>query len=186
MPDTPFTIAFDDMLRRDLHRRLRAVRWSDAVTANWSQGTDKGFLQALMRHWLDAYDLDAAERRMNALPQFRASVDGYGIHYIRLPGVGPAPKPLLLMNGWPSSFVEYRRLAPMLADPAAFGGSAEGRVRGGDAGAARVRLLRPPDAAGAGLGRGRVPPADDPASRPRALPGFRDRHRRRGWRRAWR
>ena len=29
------------------------------------------------------------------------------------------------MNGWPSSFVEYRRLAPMLADPAAFGGSAE-------------------------------------------------------------
>ncbi len=125
MPDTPFTIAFDDALRRDLHRRLRAVRWSDAVTADWSQGTETVFLRALMRHWLDAYDLDAAERRMNALPQFRASVHGYGIHYIRLPGVGPDPKPLLLMNGWPSSFVEYRRLAPMLADPAAFGGSAE-------------------------------------------------------------
>ena len=29
------------------------------------------------------------------------------------------------MNGWPSSFVEYRRLAPMLADPVAFGGSAD-------------------------------------------------------------
>jgi len=31
---------------------------------------------------------------------------------------------LLLMNGWPSSFVEYGRLAPRLADPEAFGGSA--------------------------------------------------------------
>jgi microsomal epoxide hydrolase len=29
------------------------------------------------------------------------------------------------MNGWPSSFVEYGKLAPRLADPAAFGGSAE-------------------------------------------------------------
>ena len=29
------------------------------------------------------------------------------------------------MNGWPSSFAEYGRLAPRLADPAAFGGSAE-------------------------------------------------------------
>ena len=124
MPDAPFAIAFNPALRSDLHRRLGTIRWSDAVTADWRYGTDKGFLQALMRRWLTAYDLDEAERRMNALPQFRASIDGFGIHYLRLKGVGPHPRPLLLMNGWPSSFVEYRRLAPMLADPAAFGGSA--------------------------------------------------------------
>ena len=35
MPDTPFTIAFDGALRRDLRRRLRGIRWSDAVTADW-------------------------------------------------------------------------------------------------------------------------------------------------------
>ncbi len=125
MPDTRFAVAFAPVLRQDLRRRLDRIRWSDAVTADWGYGTDKGFLQALMRHWLAAYDLDEAERRMNALPQFHASVGGFGIHYVRLQGVGPSPKPLLLMNGWPSSFVEYRRLAPMLADPAAFGGSAE-------------------------------------------------------------
>ncbi len=125
MSDAPFAVAFDPALRSDLRRRLADTRWSDAVAADWSDGTDKGFLQALTRRWRTAYDFDAAERRMNALPQYRASVDGFGIHYVRLQGVGPRPKPLLLMNGWPSSFVEYRRLAPMLADPAAFGGSAD-------------------------------------------------------------
>ncbi len=125
MPDVPFSIAFDPALRSDLHRRLGAIRWNDAVAADWSYGTEKGFLQELTRRWVAGYDLDEAERRMNALPQFRATVDGFGIHYLRLRGVGPNPRPLLLMNGWPSSFVEYRRLAPMLADPAAFGGSAD-------------------------------------------------------------
>ena len=125
MPDTPFAVAFDPVLRSDLRRRLGCIRWSDAVTADWCYGTDKAVLQALMRHWVAAYDLDSAERRMNALPQFRASVGGFGIHYLRLKGTGVRPRPLLLMNGWPSSFVEYGRLAPMLADPAAHGGSPE-------------------------------------------------------------
>src|SRR3989442_1057440 len=37
-------------------------------------------------------------------------------------GVGPRPMPLLLSHGWPGSIVEFRRLVPMLTDPARFGG----------------------------------------------------------------
>ncbi len=125
MPDTPFVIGFAESLRADLRQRLDRTRWSDAVTDDWRYGTARPFLQSLARHWSTDYDLDAAERRLNALPQFRAVVDGFGVHYAHLRGNGPHPRPLLLMNGWPSSFVEYRRLAPMLADPAAFGGSAD-------------------------------------------------------------
>ncbi len=120
-----FRISFDDALRSDLARRLDATRWSDAVTADWRYGTDQRFLQALVRHWRTGYDFDAAEQRLNALPQFRARIDGFGVHYLQLRGRGPRPRPLLLMNGWPSSFVEYRRLAPRLADPAAFGAAAD-------------------------------------------------------------
>ena len=125
MVGIPFSIALDAPLRDDLLRRLDGIRWSDSVSTDWRDGTDDAFLRNLVRHWRTAYDLDAAQARMNALPQFRACVDGFGIHYVRLPGVGPNPRPLLLMNGWPSSFVEYRKLAPMLADPASFGGSAD-------------------------------------------------------------
>lgn len=125
MPDKPFRVALGSELRADLRRRLQATRWSDAVTSDWRYGMDKAFLQALMRHWHSGYDFDAAETRLNGLPQFHASIGGFGVHYIHLKGNGPRPRPLLLMNGWPSSFVEYSKLAPMLADPAAHGGSAD-------------------------------------------------------------
>jgi pimeloyl-ACP methyl ester carboxylesterase len=125
MPGKAFRITFDSALRKDLRRRLVETRWSDAVTTYWQYGTDKSFLRALVQHWQTAYDFDAAEERLNALPQFRSTVAGFGVSYIHLKGSGPRPKPLLLMNGWPSSFVEYGKLAPKLADPAAFGGSAD-------------------------------------------------------------
>lgn len=125
MPDTPFAVRLDDALVADLRDRLARTRWSDAVTDDWSYGTAAPFLRALVHHWATRYDFAAAQDRLNAWPQFRADVDGFGIHYVHLRAPGPRRRPLLLMNGWPSSFVEYRRLAPMLADPAAHGGAAE-------------------------------------------------------------
>ncbi len=121
----PFNVVFENDLRADLRRRLEATRWSDAVTADWSYGMDKQFLQALVHYWSAHYDFDAAERRLNAMPQSRAIIGGLGVHFAYLKGRGPRPRPLLLMNGWPSSFIEYSKLAPMLADPASFGGSAD-------------------------------------------------------------
>ena len=125
MPDKAFSVSFDTALREDLRRRLAEVRWSDAVTQDWRYGMNEEFLRTLVQHWRTAYDFDTAEERLNALPQFRTTIRGFGVHYVHLKGRGPRPKPLLLMNGWPSSFVEYGKLAPRLADPAAFGGSAD-------------------------------------------------------------
>jgi len=125
MTGAGFSIRFDQALRDDLRRRLRATRWSRAAVGGWERGTSAAFLRDLLAQWSGPYDFDAAERRLNAWPQQRVAFDGFGLHYLRLPGRGPNPRPLLLLNGWPSSFVEFGRLAPRLADPAAFGGSAE-------------------------------------------------------------
>lgn len=125
MSGAPFLITFDHALRADLRRRLAEVRWSDAVTDDWRYGMSRPALNALVQHWRTAYDFDAAEARLNAVPHFRVEIGGFGLHYLLLKGRGPAPTPLLLMNGWPSSFVEYGQLAPRLADPAQFGGSVE-------------------------------------------------------------
>jgi len=118
MPSQEFHIRFDDALRDDLKRRLAATRWSDAVTADWQYGMSEPFLRTLVDYWRTEYDVDAAEGRLNALPQFRATIHGFGVHYVHLKGRGPNPKPLLLMNGWPSSFAEFGRLAPRLTDGA--------------------------------------------------------------------
>lgn len=125
MPGKVFSVRFETALREDLRRRLGAVRWSDAVTADWRYGMNERFLRTLVQYWGTTYDFDAAAERLNALPQFRTTIEGFGVHYVHLKGRGPRPRPLLLMNGWPSSFAEYGKLAPRLADPAAFGGSAD-------------------------------------------------------------
>lgn len=124
MSATPFAVHFDHALREDLLHRLAATHWSDAVTSDWRYGMNESFLRALVQHWRTRYDFAAAQARLNQLPQFRVQVGDVGVHYVHLRGCHPGSTPLLLMNGWPSSFVEYGRLLPQLVDPAAFGASA--------------------------------------------------------------
>ena len=111
----PFQIPWDPEGLADLNRRLTATRWNDAVVSDWSYGMERGFLQKLIGYWRDQYVW--AERRavLNRLPHFRATIDGYGLHYLHYRGRGPDAVPLLLMNGWPSSFVEYQHLAVLLS-----------------------------------------------------------------------
>ncbi|HEX6534822.1 MAG TPA: epoxide hydrolase [Gemmatimonadaceae bacterium] len=110
---------------RDLRDRLRLTRWPGQVAATpWESGTDLGFLRRLVDYWQHGFDWAEQERAINALPQYRARVSGHDIHFIHVRGNGPAPFPLVLTNGWPSSFLEYRRILSLLADPAAHGGDA--------------------------------------------------------------
>jgi len=111
---TPFQIPYDPEQLEDLGQRLRRIRWADAVTDDWAMGTERGFLERLVAFWRDEYDWAARREALNELPHFRATVDGRGLHFLHFHGEKSGPVPLLLMNGWPSSFVEYLRLWPFL------------------------------------------------------------------------
>jgi pimeloyl-ACP methyl ester carboxylesterase len=119
----PFVVAVPQPILDDLQARLARTRWPDAVEgAGWDYGTSLAYLRAVVEHWGTRFDWRRQERAMNALPHFRADVDGFGVHFIHVRGRGPAPLPLLITHGWPSSFVEMLDLIPQLADPAAHGG----------------------------------------------------------------
>jgi pimeloyl-ACP methyl ester carboxylesterase len=107
---------FDPAFAGDLQDRLRRARWTDQVADDWRHGTQAGPLRQLASYWQDEYDWDGAAARINALPHHRATIDGVDLHFLHFKGTGAAPQALLLTNGWPSSFVEYTRLAPLLAD----------------------------------------------------------------------
>jgi pimeloyl-ACP methyl ester carboxylesterase len=49
-------------------------------------------------------------------------LDGIPIHFIHVPGRGPAPIPLVLTHGWPWTFWDFRDLIVPLSDPGAVGG----------------------------------------------------------------
>ena len=123
MTPQPFAIRVDDAVLADLHARLERVRWPDEVPgADWRYGTDLGYMKELVAYWRDRYDWRVHEARLNRLRQFTVPLAGIDLHFIHEPGVGPAPRPLLLCHGWPGSIVEFERLIPLLTDPWRHGG----------------------------------------------------------------
>ena len=119
----PFTVNIPQPTLDDLQARLARTRWPDEVDgAGWDYGANLAYMRTLVKYWQTDFDWRRQERAMNALPHFRAQVDGLGVHFIHARGRGPAPMPLLVTHGWPSSFVEMLEIIPLLADPGAHGG----------------------------------------------------------------
>jgi pimeloyl-ACP methyl ester carboxylesterase len=119
----PFTLSVPDAAIADLKDRLARTRWPDeAPDAPWSYGTSLAYLRDLAAYWRDRFDWRAQEAALNAFPQFIVPLHDIDLHFLHVPGRGPAPMPLLLMHGWPGSVFEFLDLIPRLTDPAAFGG----------------------------------------------------------------
>jgi pimeloyl-ACP methyl ester carboxylesterase len=110
----------------DLRERIRRTRWPDRVAGSgWDSGADLEYVRSLLATWAEEFDWREQERTLNLLPHYRAELDGVRIHFVHARGNGPAPLPIILTHGFPSSFLEHLELLPLLADPAAHGGRAE-------------------------------------------------------------
>jgi pimeloyl-ACP methyl ester carboxylesterase len=107
----------------DLRERLASTRFAPALSGDeWTHGTPPAYLAELVEYWRTEFDWLAAERRLNALPQFTADLDVQTLHFVHARGVGPAPFPLVFTHGWPGSFWEVHKILGPLTDPAAHGG----------------------------------------------------------------
>ena len=119
----PFTIHVAQRTLDDLHERLARTRWPDEVQgADWDYGTNLAYLKTLVAYWHNQFDWRAQEAKLNQFAQFRADIDGFGIHFIHERGQGPKPLPIILTHGWPGSFFEMVKIIPLLTDPAGHGG----------------------------------------------------------------
>jgi pimeloyl-ACP methyl ester carboxylesterase len=78
-------------------------------------------LRRLVGYWADGYDWRAEEAAINALPSHVAEIDGTPVHYLRFDGERRDALPIVVTNGWPSSFLELAELARRLAYPSQFG-----------------------------------------------------------------
>ena len=103
----PYRIDVPDSILADLDRRLAATRWPNQPDdARWQYGANRDYMQDLVAYWRDGFDWRKVERDLNEFTQYRAAIDDHLIHFIVEPGQGPAPLPLVVTHGWPSSFVE--------------------------------------------------------------------------------
>jgi pimeloyl-ACP methyl ester carboxylesterase len=116
--DTPFTIDVAPEVLDDLAWRLRHARWPAQLLL--AGGEDAGrlrALQGLLERWRDGFDWREQERQLNTLPQQRMTVDGMGLHVVWARSERPDARALVLLNGWPSSFIEYRDVVAPLTAP---------------------------------------------------------------------
>ncbi len=107
----------------DLRTRLARTRWPERETVDdWTQGAPLEAVRELCRYWAESYDWPARQARINRWPQYRATIDGLGIHFIHAPSPHPGALPLVLTHGWPGSVVEFLDVIGPLTDPVAHGG----------------------------------------------------------------
>jgi pimeloyl-ACP methyl ester carboxylesterase len=119
----PFRVEVNSETLSDLRRRLIRTRWPDQVDqARWDYGTELSYLKQLVEYWLHSFDWKKQEEILNGVPQFRATIDGLGIHFVHVRGTGPNSLPLIITHGWPSSFAEMYEIIGPLSDPARYGG----------------------------------------------------------------
>jgi pimeloyl-ACP methyl ester carboxylesterase len=119
----PFTIAIPETDLADLRVRLGRTRWpADPGNPDGRYGASAQWMGDLVRYWAEEWDWRAVEGRMNAYHHFIVDIDEIPIHYMRVPGRGPDPLPLVLSHGWPWSFWDFHKVVGPLADPAAHGG----------------------------------------------------------------
>lgn len=110
----------------DLRRRITDARWPrDLQTSGWERGIPTSYLRPLAEYWRDGFDWRAHEAQLNRLPQFVTDVDGQQIHFVHVRSTVPGARPLLLLHGWPSSFVEFVDVIGPLTDPVSHGGREE-------------------------------------------------------------
>lgn len=125
MTDRPPLVAVTGAELDDLRTRLRGTRWAAPWPGGgWDAGTEVVELRRLVRFWTSDYDWRAHERTINALPFHTADIDGTPVRYLTFAGERPGALPIVLTNGWPSTFLEMTELAGRLATPSRYGGDA--------------------------------------------------------------
>ena len=122
----PFQIAVPDDALDDLRIRLTRTRFTTASDpSSWAAGVDPDYLHELIDHWAVEFDWRRIETALNAFPHFLTEINGRDLHFIHVRGTptsgAPAPLPLVLSHGWPSTFFEMLQLVGPLTEPVAHG-----------------------------------------------------------------
>ena len=119
----PFHIAIPQADVDDLNDRLARTRWpSELPGVGWSRGVPVDYLKGLSEYWRSDYDWRTHEARLNEYVHFTTEIDGQTIHFLHVRSPETDATPLMLIHGWPGSFVEFIDLIGPLTDPVAHGG----------------------------------------------------------------
>ena len=107
----PFKIAVPDDVLTDLQNRLKRTRWPDQPAGTgWDLGVPLDTMKDLVAYWQTVYDWRKEEKKLNDLPQFMTRIDGIDVHFVHVRSKHKEALPLVIVHGWPGSFVEFQKV----------------------------------------------------------------------------
>ncbi|KAG7167998.1 juvenile hormone epoxide hydrolase 1-like [Homarus americanus] len=119
-----FNINFSKKEVDDLKARLALpLRLTPGLEdANFTYGINADTLHTIVQYWRKKYDWNKRQTRLNTYPHFKTHIEGLDIHFMRAGAKAGSAKnvkvvPLLLIHGWPGSFVEFYDILPLLTNP---------------------------------------------------------------------
>jgi pimeloyl-ACP methyl ester carboxylesterase len=118
----PYRIEVSQAELADLKDRLARCRYPELPETGWERGVPVPYLKELTSYWQHEFDWRAQESALNDLPHYMTSIDGQNVHFLHIQSPEPDAKPLLLLHGWPGSFVEFLDVIGPLSNPSAHGG----------------------------------------------------------------
>ncbi|KAJ3575873.1 hypothetical protein NP233_g813 [Leucocoprinus birnbaumii] len=121
--EVPFRISVSNEEIDFLKKKLNLTRLPDEIEdAGRDYGAPLQDIQRLTAYWKDRYDWRKHETQLNEeMPQFTRDieVENFGtlnIHYVHKKSPIAPAIPLLFVHGWPGSFLEVRRILPLLVE----------------------------------------------------------------------
>ena len=114
MEPKPFTVDIPQSDVEDLVARLAATRWPNVLDEHVEEkGLSLAWLKRAAERWETGFGWRAAEADINTMPQFTATVADTTLHFVHARAEGDG-LPVLLVHGWPDSFLRYRAVIPAL------------------------------------------------------------------------
>ena len=108
-------LAVPDAALDDLRRRLENTRWPSVVEGQgWTRGTDPDYLSELVDYWRTDFDWRAQEAALSRFSHEQVTVSGLSLHQIHERAADPNALPVVLLHGWPDSFLRYIKAVPLL------------------------------------------------------------------------
>lgn len=119
----PFVIGIYQHSLEDLDLRLRRTRLPSEIAERVGKdGPSVALMRQLAAYWLERFDWREQEAALNRMPQYTIRIEEMTVHFAHVRASTRRAFPLLLTHGWPGTFADFSRLAPMLATPERYGG----------------------------------------------------------------
>jgi len=111
----PFKIEINREHINDIQNKVKKYNWRDfPKRSGWQDGVGYDDLLKLVNFWNTHYNWYDIQEKLNLLPNYKFISKNYTIHFLHFKTNGSKP-PILLLHGWPGSYLEFENLMNKLA-----------------------------------------------------------------------